>query len=295
MKKVLRKISNKIQAPVTDRLNDLDRSILHQGLLSSGFARAAATMALRKIDESNPLSWEFSAFSQSGEDGIIDYLISQLTNPNRYFIEIGAANGIENNTAWLAHAKKYSGLMIDGNSYAVSIAKSIATPFMEATHLFVNTDNIHELRNLVVFDNPDVFSLDIDGNDYYIVKAILEAGFKPKVFVVEYNSAYGPFVSKTINYAADFNIIKAHPSYLYYGVSITGWKTLFEKLGYQFVTVDSNGVNAFFIDPSQFNSSFTKQIKGISFAENGYQMRKFKFGWEKQFELIKDMNFFDIK
>lgn len=295
MKKVLRKISNKIQAPVTERLNDLNTAILNQGLLNSGFARAAATIPLRKIDESNPISWEFSAFSQSGEDGIIDYLISQVVSSNRYFIEIGAANGIENNTAWLAHARKFSGLMIDGNSQAISIAKSVSTPFMEAMHLFVNDDNIQQLRDLAVYDNPDLFSLDIDGNDYYIVKAILEAAFKPKVFVVEFNSAYGPTAAKTIKYAADFNIIKAHPSYLYYGVSISGWKVLFEKFGYQFVTVDSNGVNAFFIDPSQFNSNFTKQIKGLPFAENSFQMRKFKFGWEKQFELIKNMNFFEIK
>lgn len=295
MKALFRTFFNKTQAPVIDKLNNLNDLIHYQMVLSNGFSRAAATIHSRVINESNPLTWEFSAFSQSGEDGIIDYLISQLTNSNRYFIEIGAANGIENNTAWLAHAKKFSGLMIDGNPYAISVAKSIATPFMDVAHLFVNADNIQELRNLAVLDNPDVFSLDIDGNDYYIVKAILQGKFKPKVFVVEYNSAYGPSASKTIKYAADFNINKAHPSYLYYGVSIAGWKTLFEQFGYQFVTVDSNGVNAFFIDPTQFNSNFTKQIKGLPFAENSYQLRKFKFGWEKQFELISDMNFFDIK
>ena len=70
--------------------------------VNMSLARAAATSSLRKIDYTNPISWEFSGFSQSGGDGIIDVLIGKLLNPNRYFIEIGSNDGIENNTAWLA-------------------------------------------------------------------------------------------------------------------------------------------------------------------------------------------------
>lgn len=295
MKKLFRKIVNKILAPVTDKLYNIDDHIIYQMKLANSFSRAAATMHSRVIDEKNPLSWEFSGFSQNGEDGVIDYLLSKLKTSNRYFIEIGADNGIENNTAWLAHAKKYSGLMIDGNPRGIEIAKKITTPFVDSIVLFVNSENINTLKELSVYTNPDVFSLDIDGNDYYMVKLVLESGFKPKIIVVEYNSAYGPTQSKTIQYAGDFNIHKAHKSHLYYGVSIAGWKNLFAKFGYTFITTDSNGVNAFFVDTNQFESTFLSQIKGQPFAENSFQMRKFKFGWEKQFELIKDMNFFEIK
>ncbi|HET6224884.1 MAG TPA: hypothetical protein VFF27_01305 [Bacteroidia bacterium] len=295
MKKLVQKIISKVQFPISSKLEYMEGHVAQQGLLTSGFSRAAATMQCRVIDESNPISWEFSAFSQSGEDGITEYLISKLKNSNRYFIEIGAANGIENNSAWLAHAKKFSGLMIDGNSYAIEIAKKFATPFIEAVHLFVNADNINELKRLAVYKDPDFFSLDLDGNDYYMIKLLLESGFKPKVLAVEYNSAYGPIQSKTIQYDAGFNLVKAHPSCLYYGVSITGWKTLLEKYGYHFITVDSNGVNAFFVDASQFENSFINGIKGLSFVENAYQMRKFKLTWEQQFEIIKSMNFFEIQ
>jgi hypothetical protein len=295
MKSISRNLFNKILAPVTDKLNNLDDLILYQIKLSNGFSRAAATMHSRTLDSTDPLSWEFSGFSQNGEDGIIDYLISKLKSTNRYFIEIGASNGIENNTAWLAHAKKYSGLMIDGSAWAIEIAKKITTPFVDSVVLFVNADNINQLKDLSVYKDPDLFSLDIDGNDYYMVKLILESGFRPKIFVVEYNSAYGPEQSKTIQYAADFDIHKAHTSHLYYGVSIHGWKNLFHKHGYTFITTDSNGVNGFFADASQFDREFLSKIKGLPFRENAFQMRKFKFGWEKQFELIKDMNFFEIK
>ena len=59
-------------------------------------------MLARRIDLTRPATWEFSGFSQNGEDGILDVLRHQLTRSNRYFIEIGAADGIENNIGALA-------------------------------------------------------------------------------------------------------------------------------------------------------------------------------------------------
>src|SRR5580704_12114877 len=86
--------------------------------ISVALARAAAVGAMRQIDSTDPASWEFSAFSQNCEDGIIDYLLQNASVRNRYFIEIGISDGLECNTAWLAIAKKFSGLMIEGNAKA---------------------------------------------------------------------------------------------------------------------------------------------------------------------------------
>lgn len=298
LKIVFRKIVDKLFFPThckLDNLTALMNDQFYQIQINNGFSRAVANINLRNTDRSNPVTWEFSGFSQNGEDGIIDYLITQLKRKNRYFIEIGAANGIANNTAWLAHAKKYAGLMIDGNELSIEIAKRNSPIGIEAYSMFVDKNNIDEIKKLAVYNNPDVFSLDIDGNDYYIAKAIIASGFRPKIFVVEYNSAFGPEDSKTIVYAPDFNIAKAHQSQLYYGVSITGWRNFFESHGYKLVTVDSNGVNAIFMDPNEFEISFVNQIKGLLFAENFYQMRKFKSTWKGQFQFIKDMEYFEIR
>ena len=81
--------------------------------------RASASAALREIDPHMPATWEFTGFSQHGEDGVFDYLTRKITSPNRYFIEIGASNGVENNSTWLALARSYSGLMIDGNLQSI--------------------------------------------------------------------------------------------------------------------------------------------------------------------------------
>ena len=46
----------------------------------------------------------------------------------------------------------------------------------------------------------DVLSLDLDGNDYYLVREILSAGILPKLFILEYNAKFPPPIKWTIEY-----------------------------------------------------------------------------------------------
>jgi hypothetical protein len=259
--------------------------------------KGAAMMHARNIDLMRPATWEFSGFSQNGEDGILDVLRRQLRSSNRYFIEIGAADGIDNNTAWLVVAEKYNGLMIEANPRLVERAKRTIVGYSigtECQSIFVTRENAKNLKSVALHHDPDVFSLDIDGNDYYIAQAILDAGLRPKIFVVEYNSVYGPEKSMTIRYQEDFVFTKAHPTQLYYGVSIAGWRKFFQSSDYRFVTVDRNGVNAFFVDPQFFEEQFLTSVNGLDYAENRFQYRKYKRPSRDQFSLISDQQFVSI-
>ena len=254
-------------------------------------------MHARNIDLTRPETWEFSGFSQNGEDGILDVLRKQLSSSNRYFIEIGSADGMQNNSSWLVVAEQYNGLMIEGNPQLVERARRTVQNYsigVECLNMFVGVHNVDELRALAQFANPDVFSLDIDGIDYYIAKALIDGGFRPKIFVVEFNSVYGPDRSVTIPYQDNFVFSKAHPTQLYYGVSIAAWRKFFAGYGYRFVTVDRKGVNAFFVDPMNFGGKFLEQINGVQFVENVYQNRKFRSTYEKQFPLIAGQEFQDV-
>lgn len=260
-------------------------------------SKGGIMMLGRSINLTQPATWEFSGFSQNGEDGILDVLRRQLLHSNRYFIEIGAAHGIENNTAWLAVVEKYNGLMIEGNPLLVERARRNLSRYslgLECRNMFVTRESVDKLKSMAFHHDPDVFSLDIDGNDYYIAHAILESGFRPKIFVVEYNSVYGPERSITIDYQDSFVFTKMHPTQLYYGVSIRGWRKLFERYGYRFVTVDRNGVNGFFVDPTFFDATFLNEVQGLQFAENRYQYTKFRMPSEEQFALIADQKFITI-
>ena len=265
------------------------RSVRSMQRVNIALARGGATSTLRTLNFTDPASWEFSGFSQNGEDGIIDVLTSRLRNSNHYFIEIGASDGIENNTAWLAIACRYNGVWIEGNKATSDWSAYLFTSLnygLESISMFVTKDNASQISARSLYSNPDVFSLDIDGNDYYVAEAILLTGLKPKIFVVEYNSAFGPDMSATIPYQESFQVKPGPGNNLYYGCSISAWKKLFAKFGYTFVTVEKNGVNAIFIDSNEFDADFVKQIHSQHFAENFSQFREYRMNWKKQFELI---------
>ena len=286
-----------IQNPVLKKLSNYLNGLRAIGRMNMALSRGAATSSLRRIDLTRPETWEFSGFSQNGEDGIIDVLTNQMRARNRYFIEIGASDGMENNSSWLALASKYSGLMVEGDPATAAWGKYLVCPHnygVEYVSMFVNSKTLPQLTDLAVHQDPDVFSLDIDSIDYYIAKMVLEAGFHPKIFVVEYNSAFGPDQSLTVKYSDDFRVNNDYGKSIYYGCSLTAWRKLFADFGYRFVTVDLRGINAFFIAPEAFNTSFVDQIVGTDYLENVSHTREYKMGWEKQFDLIRDLEFTQV-
>ena len=60
----------------------------------------------------NVNSYEYSNFSQNGEDGIIDFLTSNLKKNNKFFVEIGSGNGLLNNSTNLV-LNNWSGIVLD--------------------------------------------------------------------------------------------------------------------------------------------------------------------------------------
>lgn len=289
------KITNKIKDKIfPSKANFYVKKIYINLLLNNTISRCAAAATTRNVNPLLPATWEFSGFSQNGEDGIIEHLLTGIYNSNKYFIEIGSGNGLENSTGYLAHIKKFSGLQIEGDQDYFNDSLIIKPWLTEIINCFVNETTIDDIFKMALFKDPDVFSIDIDGMDYYILKLLLEKGLRPKIIIVEYNSAFGPRKTITIPYDSSFNMFAtAHP-YLYYGVSISGWKNLLHQYGYEFITVETNGVNAFFVKQDEFVPGFFNAIQKIEFKENMHQMRLFQTGWQGQFEIIKNMPLVEI-
>jgi hypothetical protein len=121
------------------------------------------------------------------------------------------------------------------------------------------------------------------------------ADFRPRIWVVEYNSAFGPTNSITIPYRADFRIEQSYGRDLYSGCSLQAWMKLMTRNRYRFVTVDLSGTNAFFIDPPHFDSEFIAKLRGIQFRENSSHLREYGMNWEGQFDLIKNLEFLPVQ
>jgi hypothetical protein len=253
------------------------------------------------LDYADPKTWEFCGFSQNGEDGIIDVLVSRLKSPTRCSIEIGANNGIDNCTSWLCIVKRYKSLMIEANSTNAKRALLILN-HLQGYHMIENQlvtpENISFLSKYELMREHDVFSIDIDSIDYYVAKAFLDAGFRPKIIIAEYNSVFGPERAITVKY--DPNLFwdrqeagKYHG--YYWGCSLAGYKKLFGSFGYQFVTVESTGVNAIFIDPNEFDNEFIKNLQpGLQFEDNFSTVAHSGIRWNGQFKEIENLEYFEI-
>jgi hypothetical protein len=275
----------------------VNANFLYVSRLNMACARGALSAATRTVDPKKTWTWEFSAFSQNGEDGLIDQLLSTITSPNRYFIEIGASDGLENNSSYLAFVKKYDGIMVEGDPFKAQNAARFLQSLnwgVKYLNLFMTPETAGALVDDAHRLDPDFFSLDIDGTDYYVAQSCLRAGFRPKVLCVEYNSTFGPHQSVTIPYCASFDYRRAHSTGFYYGVSLRGWKTLLSDYDYQFVTVDRRGVNAFFVDPSAVDGTFFHGLQVVDFAENCAHALRHPGGWEGQFAEISSLPYVTI-
>ena len=191
---------------------------------------------------------EFKVFSQWGEDGIIEWLVSHLDLPHRRFVEFGAANFEEANCRFLTLNRNWRGLVMDGSPENMDVVKAsqlYAKHDITALPIFITAENIDFILTDTGFSGPlGILSIDVDGNDYWIWKTC--TAVNPAIVICEYNAVLGDTQPISIPYDAEFKF-KQNQHGHYHGCSIAALRHLAEQRGYEFVGTNSNGVNAFFV------------------------------------------------
>jgi hypothetical protein len=246
MKKILKKIITKILSPLLSRLRSLEKDVEQNRIMMAQIL----IRDFRSKKDPLPLSdVEFKVFSQWGEDGIIQYLISRIPIENRIFIEFGVEDYCESNTRFLLMNNNWKGLVIDDNSDNIDKIKKSDLYWryeLIALNAFVTKDNIDKhITASGISGDIGLLSIDVDGNDYWIWQAI--DVISPRIVICEYNSLFGYKDAVTIPYSEQFNRTRVHHSNLYFGASLKALCLLGEKKGYVFVGSESAGVNAFFV------------------------------------------------
>ncbi len=192
---------------------------------------------------------EFQVFSQFGDDGIIQYLVHTLPIEERTFVEFGVEDYTESNTRFLLFKDKWEGLVIDGGKQNIDyINRDPASKLfnLRARQAFITAENINDLlAEGGMRGRIGLLSVDIDGVDYWVWKAITVAD--PAIVVVEYNAVFGSDRAITVPYQADFNRTAAHPSLQYWGASLAAFQHLASQKDYLFAGCNGNGNNAYFI------------------------------------------------
>src|SRR3989344_3817275 len=214
------------------RIDEYIRKNLHKN------PRYADTKKLNKF--------EYQVYSQNGEDGIIHEIFERIGVTNKFFFEFGVESGTECNTLALL-MQGWQGCWLDGNSGYVRDARKKFSRFIEVGKLqikeaFVTAENIEELlRSAGAPKDLDLLSIDIDGNDYWVWKAI--ADFLPRVVVIEYNAMYYP----PIEFSVTYDPLRKYVGTSYFGASLSSFEKLGAKKGYKLVGCNFTGVNAFFV------------------------------------------------
>lgn len=188
---------------------------------------------------------ERKVFSQAGQDGIIEYLFEVIGTTNKFFVEFGAGDGLHlSNTANLRMNKGWTGLLMD-EEVGFEIAEEMAIengrrmPYVFKEH--VTAENIQNLfHKYKVPFTFDFLSIDIDGNDYWVWKAIKK--WWPRVVSIEFNSNFGPKESVSVPYDPDHK----WDGTSYYGASLRALEKLGGIKGYALVHRVLN-LDAFFV------------------------------------------------
>lgn len=195
----------------------------------------------------------FRAFSQSDEDGILLLLFAVLGTTNKKSVEVCCGDGIECNSANLIVNHGWEALMVDGDENLLAHARSFHEKARDSAHwppkirnAWVTAENINELLAADGFTGEiDLFSLDLDGVDYWVWKALEVA--TPRVVVVEYNDILGPDATLAAPYDPQFKATWEDNTALNYGASLPAFVKLGREKGYRLVGCNALNFNAFFL------------------------------------------------
>jgi hypothetical protein len=247
MKQLIKKKLKVLLYKILNVTNFVNSSQLSQLLLMNQYRQLTHTKKLPNFQNTG-----FHVYSQTDEDGFLLYIFFLIDTTNKKVIEIGTGDCIECNSANLIINHGWQGLLFDVNRNSINIGKKIYG-FLKTTrnnppklvNTWITSENINQLiTNNNFEDEIDLLSIDIDGNDYWIWKAI--QCVNPRVIIIEYNTYWMADESVTVPYDPQFKAKIINGAY-YCGASLAAFVSLGKKLGYRLVGSNTRQYNAFFV------------------------------------------------
>ena len=234
---------------------------------------------------------DFKVFSQNGEDGIIDYLLFSLQIEKPKFIEIGVGDYYESNTRFLFERSSGDGLIIDIiDNFQKRVEKNIRLwrGNLKILNRKIDSENIlATLKEFNFFDNIDLFSIDVDGIDYWILEKMPKKFCK--LIVAEYNPYFGSNLEISVPNDKNFDRSKYHHSNLCFGASLKSIINLLDRKGFVFLGTNLFKNNAFFVN-SDFKDNLFLEIP------NNNELNSFtNASFRESRDINNKLNFIDPK
>jgi hypothetical protein len=193
-------------------------------------------------------------YSQNGEGLLLEYIWNSLINQGysmcgRCMFDIGS-----------------------GDKFILSNSRHLRIAFKSLKVLFFEKENGTEIN----IDNctdpsatyPNIISIDIDGNDYWILEKMLPH-YKPEIVIAEFNPAF-----------TDARAIKYNPDHVwagddYYGFSFEAGIKLAERFGYK-VIFQVADMNMFMVRADLVDGLY---IPPVTFKQNDFFQKSNRTDW----------------
>lgn len=181
-------------------------------------------------------------FSHSREQQIIWQYVDELLPAAipHVAVDIGAGNGMRWSNTYSLFLAGWQGVGVETDQRKfMQLQRAYRDlPNVKASNSQVEPDNVIQLlQSFAVPKNFAVLSLDIDGNDYWVLRRILSE-FRPGLVVTEINEKIPPPLRFVVKFERGFKL-RHH----FYGYSISALEDLCDEHGYGILEVEYN--NAF--------------------------------------------------
>ena len=166
---------------------------------------------------------------------------------NISFVEIGTGDYEESNTRYLCETMISRGLLIDKIRELKFIEKR---DFFWKNEIYycqksINSKNINNILEQYGFiNNFNLLSIDVDGNDYWILEKIDISNCD--IVIAEYNPIFGSNLSLTVPDEDHFN--RDNYNKIFYGSSLLAMINLMNSKNFFFIGSNKACNNAFFIN-----------------------------------------------
>eukprot|EP00397_Hematodinium_sp_SG-2012_P016939 GEMP01017297.1.p1 GENE.GEMP01017297.1~~GEMP01017297.1.p1 ORF type:complete len:627 (+),score=106.17 GEMP01017297.1:65-1945(+) len=189
--------------------------------------------------------------SQCGQDGVIKFIFQhigfRLPDEPPFYVEFGARKPHMLNSAWVRSVCDWRGLLMDSQPGLTPHGGcGEDCPGLDLVKQeFITAENVN--RVFAKYDVPDQFdilTIDIDFNDYWIWKSLLEKGrFRPRVVAVDFNADVDLSEAKTVMY----NASAEWDGTRYTTASLLAYTLLAHQYAYSYVASLEMGAHAFFV------------------------------------------------
>ena len=182
----------------------------------------------------------------SEEIKLINFYL-EILGVDKYYVDIGASNGIgASNTFHLAR-KKWGGIVIESDAKQFAIlSNNLITQNTKKIQLKISSKNI--VGVLEACECPKAFSfqnIDIDSCDFHVLRSLRKV-YRPLLICAEINERIPPPCKFTVRDGIDSSLLGG----AFYGMSIAKCAELCEQHNYDIVSLHFNN---FFLVPRENN------------------------------------------